>query len=90
MRFKTGDFIGFDWLDHGGNHVLIVDEISSIVNDRYVVHFLYGLRGEAELISEEQVLILGNNESGTTEFMGWSGKYTIINDSPLLDKLKKP
>lgn len=75
-----GDYIAFGFNYNGGEpNEIIVDNITEIYEDKVLVHFLYGYKSLAEFVRKEEILAIGNDETGEAEIKGWNGKYDIIN-----------
>lgn len=86
-ELKVGDYIAFKW-NHGfyEDGDIIIDAITSITEDQVLVHFLYGLKGEAKWVNKEDILAIGNMD-GEHGISGWTGKYDILKPNhPLIIK----
>ena len=92
-ELKEGDYIDFKWdygLHQGEGGDIIVDNITSIHDDRILVHFLYGYKSEAEWVNKDDVLAIGNME-GKDGLKGWTGKFDILKPNhPLIIRDLKP
>ncbi len=85
---KEGDYIAFGFSYNGGKpNEIIVDNITSIVHGKLVVHFLYGYKSMCEVIKKEDVLAIGD-EHGKGEIKWWHGKYHILNQEEI-EKITK-
>ena len=88
---KEGDYIAFGFNYHGGEpNEIIVTNITFAHSKYFIVHFIYGHHSLSETVYRDKVLAIGDNQNGTIEIKGWSGKYTSIDkDNQLLkDNLK--
>lgn len=79
-NFSTQEHYMF-WWPHGclGKPTTIVEKPTSIYSDKILFHFLYGYKSESEFVKKEEIIAVGDNEKGTVEVKGWSGKYRILN-----------
>lgn len=57
----------------------IVETPTTITEEELLFHFLLGWKSEAEYVKKENIIAVGDYENGTVEILGWSGKYTILN-----------
>jgi len=81
---KKGDYIAFGFNYHGGKpDEIIVDNITEIYQEKFLVHFLYGHHSLSEYVKKEDILAIGNNDSGKTSIKGWSGKYNVLKPEKL-------
>ena len=78
-----GDYIAFHWKygnsysdDYKGE--LIVGHTSFIRDGSVTVHFMDGYRSEAETVPLDQIIAIGNMETGKTGFKGWTGKFDLV------------
>lgn len=88
---KEGDYIAFGFNYNGGTpKEIIVSNITSKHGDSFLVHFMYGHHSLGEYIKENEVLAIGNKESGKTKIIGWSGMYDCLQpEHPLIVKNSK-
>lgn len=85
-NLTKGDYIAFYVPKEG----IIVDNITDIYNDgRFLVHYLLGYKGESAEVKPEEVLAIGNLESGKTKISGWSGRFDVVNPKGLEEALSK-
>ena len=86
---KEGDYVAFGFNYDGGEpNEIIVDQITSVYEDKVLVHFLYGVKGLSEFVNKEKILAVGNEESGEGRIKGWTGKYDILKQEEI-DKFQK-
>lgn len=77
---KVADYIMFGFNYHGGEpKETIVDKVSSIHGNNALVHFLYGHHSLAEDVPMDKIVAIGDNENGTVQVKGWTGKYRVVN-----------
>jgi len=82
-----GDYIAFGYNYNGGMpNEIIVDNITSIYEESVLVHFVYGLKSLSEIVKKENILAIGNNETGEGKIKGWQGQYDILNQKEI-DKI---
>jgi len=89
---QEGDYVAFPFNYNGGEaDEIIVNNITSVNENRrtVLVHFLYGHHSLAEFVKFEDILAIGNNESGEDRIIGWSGKFDIVNHGHFLIREKK-
>jgi hypothetical protein len=79
-----GDYIAFEFNYYAGKpKEIIVDNITEILEDSVLVHFVYGFKSLSEIVKKEKILAIGNNETGEGTIKGWSGKYDILNQKEI-------
>ncbi len=84
-----GDYIAFGFDYNGGEpSTIIVDKISKVYDDSVLVHFLYGHHSLAEEIKKDEIIAIGNLESGESELNGWGGRFDILLEKHKLLKNK--
>jgi len=81
---KKGDYIAFGFNYNGGKpKEIIVDNITKVYEKETLVHFMYGHKSLSEIIRREEILAIGNNDSGKDSIRGWKGKYDILQPKKL-------
>ena len=86
-ELAKGDYIAFGFNYNGGEpNEIIVNEIDEIYQGKFLTEFLYGYRSLSEFVEKENVLAIGNNETGEGKIKGWGGKYDILNQKGI-DKI---
>lgn len=81
------DYIAFEW-DFGVGKEIEVAQISTIFEDRVVVHWSRGWNSESQVVKKSDIIAIGDLQNGTAKIQGFSGKFHILlPDHPLL-KLK--
>jgi len=75
-NLTEGDYIAFEH-----NKEIIVDCVSKILKDKVLIYFM-GITIQYE-IKKENILAIGNNETGEGKIKGWSGKYDILNQKEI-------
>jgi hypothetical protein len=89
-RLTEEDYIAFGFnYNEGEPNEIIVNNITSIYEDRVLVHFLYGYKSLAEFVKKEDILAIGNEE-GEGKIKGWTGKYDILNQERINKILNTP
>ena len=85
---KSGDYIAFGFNYNGGEpNDIIIDNITSVYDDRVLVHFLYGYKSMAEFILKKDIIAIGDLENGESKIPHCSGKFNILlPDHPLLNE----
>lgn len=85
---KYGDYIAFGFNYNGGEpKEIIVTNITSVYDDKVLVHFLYGGRSIGEFIKKNEILAIGNHKC-TGKIKGWRGGFDILKPFEL-NKLNK-
>lgn len=80
---KKGDYIAFGFNYNGGKpNEIIVDNITEIIEDLFIIHFTYGHHSLSEVIKKEDILAIGDLE-GTDKISGWVGNYNILQKEKL-------
>ena len=75
-----GDYIAFGFNYNGGEpNEIIVNEIDEIYQGKFLVVFLYGDKSLSKFVNKEDILAIGNDETGEAEIKNWSGKYDVLN-----------
>jgi hypothetical protein len=75
---KEGDYIAFGFNYNGGEpKEIIVSNITSVYEDKVLVHFLYGHHSLGEFINKNNILAIGNNQC-KGKIKGWSGGFDIL------------
>lgn len=83
-NLTEGDYIAFGFNYNGPiPKEIIVSDIVDIIGDDVLVCFLYGYKSLAEVVKKENILAIGNNETGEGKIKGWSGKYDILNQKEM-------
>lgn len=83
-NLKNGDSIAFGFDYNGGEpKEIIVAQITEVYEKDVLVHFLYGHHSLGEFVKKENIIAKGDT-NGVTKIKGWSGKYHLLIDSPLL------
>lgn len=87
-ELQAGDYIAFGFNYNGGEpQEIMVSNITSKHGKQFLTHFLYGHHSLSEYIKSENILAIGNNESGVSQLNGWGGKYDILQpEHPLIKK----
>lgn len=82
----VGDYIAFQF-DYGSfGKEIVVDKITSIDKDQFLVHFLNGYKSESVYVDKDKVIAIGDHQS-SGKIKGWSGTYNILlPDHELLNK----
>lgn len=78
-EFAMGHYYMFIFVHGPLGECAIVETPTKITEEELLFHFLLGLKSEAEYVKKENILAVGDYENGTVEILGWSGKYTILN-----------
>jgi len=88
-KLTKGDYIAFGFNYNGGEpNQIIVDNITEICNNEFLVHFLYGYKSLSEFVKKEDILAIGNTE-GEGKISSWGGKYDILNQKKIDEILSK-
>lgn len=77
----TDDYIAFEY-----DNRLEVAKITSIHQDKVLVHWLVGIIGESQSINKKDIVAIGCNISGDTKLPGWRGKFIIVDKNHKLLK----
>lgn len=77
QSLEINDYIAFEWEYGPLGKEIIVDKVSSIHGNKVLVHFLYGLRGEAEYVDLDKIIAIGD-PSANGKIKGWSGNFNIL------------
>lgn len=82
---KAGDYIAFGFNYNGGvPNEIIVDEVTLVMGDEALVHFMYGYKSMGEWIKKEDIIAIGNDKASGI-IPGYSGRFNIlIPNHPLL------
>ena len=79
-----GDYIAFGFNYNGGEpNEIIVNEIDEIYQGKFLVVFLYGYKSLSKFVNKEDILAIGNDETGEAEIKNWSGKYDVLNQEEI-------
>ncbi len=79
---KEGDYIAFPfkYLSSDPEEIMVSSITSVHENTRSVlVHFLNGHHSVGEWVKLDDILAIGNSESGESKLKGWSGKFDVVN-----------
>jgi len=76
-QLKQGDYIAFQWNYGIFGKEIIVNNITCIRGNDVLVHFLYGYKSEAEWVSKDKIIAIGD-PSASGKIKGWSGNFNII------------
>jgi hypothetical protein len=82
IEFRKGMVIAFGFNYNGGKPTeIIVSTITEVYNDQdqVLTHFNYGHRSLGEFIKKDEIVAVGDHESGTENIKGWTGKFVILN-----------
>ena len=85
MEFKEGQFVGFGFNYNGDKHdEIIVDRITMVMDDKVLVHFMYGYKSLGEWINKDDIIAIGDSKS-SGKINGWTGNFNILKpEHPLL------
>lgn len=77
---KENDFIAFAWSYNSGDErkTIEVANITYRQKGYSIVHFLYGYKSVSETIKDEDVIAIGNLETGKTKIHGWGGTFDVL------------
>lgn len=79
------DYIAFGFNYNGGEpNEIIVDNITTVYDEKVLVHFMYGHHSLSEDINKKDILAIGNTE-GKGKIKGWTGNYDVL----LPEKIKE-
>ena len=89
IQFNLEDFylFGFNYNGEEPDEV-IVAKPTAIYEDKILFHFLYNYKSLAEDVYKENIIAVGNID-GTVSIVGWTGKFTIINQEVFDDLVSK-
>ena len=71
------DSIAFEWKFGTLGPEIFVAKISSVEDDRVLVHFLYGYKSESEWVKKNEIIAIGDLLA-TGKIKGWTGHYNIL------------
>jgi len=86
-NLKHGDYIAFEWEFGIFGKEVIVSSITSVTDEQVLVHFMCGLRSEAEWVKKQDIIAVGDM-SAKGKLKGWSGNFNILLSADN-DKYKK-
>lgn len=83
-----GDYIAFPFqYNASDDKEIIVTNITCVYEDHVLVHFLYGYKSLGASVKKEDILAIGNLESGKAKIKGWTGSFDVVKpDNKLLIK----
>lgn len=89
IQFNLEDFYLFGFNYYGGEpDEFIVAKPTAIYEDAILFHFLYNYKPLAGDVYKENIIAVGNID-GTVSIVGWTGKFTIINQEIFDDLVSK-
>lgn len=57
---------------------IVVSDITFIIGDTLICHFMMGLKSDSFQLLKNEVLAIGDMEEGDIEFSGWSGRFLVL------------
>lgn len=81
-KLKKGDTIAFGFAYYGGpTDEIIVAPITEAYNEGklFLCHFSYGYKALFEQVKLEEIIAIGNKDTGESLIKGWTGRYDLVN-----------